>query len=42
MMLLVLANAIINASFVYTHNQKKDQRRREIYYYIEVIPQPKI
>ncbi|KAF7637845.1 hypothetical protein Mgra_00002820 [Meloidogyne graminicola] len=33
---LVLANAAINASFVYRHDES-DSKRREIYYWIEVI-----
>lgn len=35
MMVLVLLNAIINASFVYRHD-KSDEERKQIYYYIEV------
>lgn len=34
-MLLVLSNAIINASFVYKHNAS-DEKRKRLYYYIEV------
>lgn len=35
MMVLVLLNALINASFVYRHDHS-DVVRKEIYYYIEV------
>lgn len=34
-MMLVLLNALINASFVYHHNES-DKRRKQIYYYLEV------
>ncbi|KAJ1365027.1 hypothetical protein KIN20_025235 [Parelaphostrongylus tenuis] len=36
MMVLVLLNALINASFVYRHDDHSDIVRKEIYYYIEV------
>jgi hypothetical protein len=35
MFILVLVNALINASFVYRHN-KKDEERRAFYYSLEV------
>ncbi|KAI1709388.1 ion transport protein [Ditylenchus destructor] len=35
MMVLVLLNALINASFVY-HHDKSDEERKMVYYYIEV------
>uniref|UniRef100_A0A915EF33 Ion transport domain-containing protein n=1 Tax=Ditylenchus dipsaci TaxID=166011 RepID=A0A915EF33_9BILA len=35
MMILVLLNALINASFVYRHD-KSDEERKVVYYYIEV------
>lgn len=34
-MVLVLSNALINASFVYKHNES-DKERKNWYYYIEV------
>ncbi len=35
MMLLVLANAIVNASFVY-HHDVSDQKKKFTYYFVEV------
>ncbi|KAK0421025.1 hypothetical protein QR680_015029 [Steinernema hermaphroditum] len=36
MMILVLCNALINASFVYRHD-KTDEPRKRVYYYIECV-----